>query len=61
MNLRNRNIKPLEPYQIAINEVVICESGKSPAKKTKTSKAQYSKLAYHKQQIVRRILYKINS
>jgi hypothetical protein len=39
----NKNIK-IEPYHIAINEVVICESGIIPAKKTKTSNAQYSKL-----------------
>jgi hypothetical protein len=43
--IKNRNIKIDESYHIAINEVVICESGIIPAKKTKTSKAQYSKLA----------------
>jgi len=39
------NIKVLELYHIATNEVVICELGNRPPKKTRTSKAQYSKLA----------------
>lgn len=56
LRFSDKNTKMYESCLIAINEVVTCESDINPAKKIKTSKIQYFKLAKYKNSKIQELI-----